>query len=175
MMISLEPCWFIYGGINLFICALIVLTLSCTKDSRCVTWPQLLGAALLQRSTGFQRQNCNKAQLLRFPSAVAFKTCWSWPLRYYRIRQSNCSVQLHFSPEYLNPLMHRDTSQRLEYPSIDSSCSVWKFTRHFRTLFTYNPSSPCSSSHTAVKTTSDLLGFHQDRFPSCGRSITCRV
>lgn len=72
--------------------------------------------ALLYRYVRFQRWNCNKSRLHSFPSAVAFKTCWSWPLWCYRVRKSNCSVLLHLPPEYLNPLMQRDTSSRLTTP-----------------------------------------------------------
>lgn len=85
---------------------------------------------------GFQRQNCNKAQLHSFPSAVAFKTCWSEPLGYYRVRKSNCSVQLHFSWIFKSFNAQRRQPWP-ENPPIDNSCSMWTFTRHFRTSFTY--------------------------------------
>lgn len=75
------------------------------------------------------------------------------------------------SPEYLNPLMHRDTSHgrntlRLITPAVCENLQDIS-----------DPPSLISSSDsdTAVKITSDLLGFQPDRFSSRGRSITCRV
>lgn len=93
---------------------------------------------MLRAEQGFQRRNCNKAQRRSFPSAMAFKTCWSLPLRYYRDGKSNCSVQHHFSWIFksFNAQWHRPSP---EHHSIDYSFSMWKFTGHFGGLFTYIP------------------------------------